>query len=246
MPPFRLAILEADTPMPKTVARSGHYFGVFSELFTSATAPEPLSSVLSLSRYNVHDDPSRYPELGEVDGVLITGSKYNAGDDDHWILTLVAFVSRAMEAGVKVIGVCFGHQIVARALDSPVVRNEKGWEVSVIETELTAEGQRILQMNKMRIFQMHRDIVPEPPRGSTLLSHTKICGVQGLYKAGKYITVQGHPEFTPALVTEVVEARHSRGIFDDDMYQDAMKRINDPQDGVAIAKAFIRFLRNEQ
>ncbi|KAL5594122.1 hypothetical protein BROUX41_001168 [Berkeleyomyces rouxiae] len=245
MAPFRLAILEADMPMPGTVARSGNYFGVFSELFTAATAPAPVSSVLALSRYNVQTAESAYPALGEIDGVLVTGSKHNAMDDDAWIVKLTAFVAEALGAGKKVVGVCFGHQIVARALGTPVIGNEKGWEVSVTDVELSDEGKKIFQLEKMKIFQMHRDIIADVPAGAVCLGHTDTCAVQGFYKPGHCITVQGHPEFTPLLVTEVVEARHKLGIFDEHMYKDAMARINNRHDGVAIAQAFIRFMTSE-
>lgn len=95
-----------------------------------------------------------------------------------------------------------------------------------------------------RIHQMHRDIVYEYPKGAIPLASNDICAVQGMYLPGKYITVQGHPEFTEELITEVINIRHDGGIFPDDVFEDAMKRAGAPHDGVAIAKGFIRFLRS--
>ncbi|KKA28999.1 hypothetical protein TD95_004141 [Thielaviopsis punctulata] len=245
MSPIRLAIIEADTPMPKTNARSGGYFGVFSELFTAATAPAPLSSALALTRFNAHDDPDTYPSLDDIDGMLITGSKHNAMDGDAWIVKLVEFTRAAMERGIKVVGVCFGHQIVGRALGTPVLRSDKGWEISVMEIELTAEGKKVFQQDKMNIFQMHRDYVAETPKDAMLLAKTDLCPNQGFYIPGKCITVQGHPEFTSVIVSEIVGVRHELGAFDKSMYEDAMARVDKPHDGVSIAKAFIRFLKGE-
>lgn len=71
-----------------------------------------------------------------------------------------------------------------------------------------------------------------------------MCPVQAMYSPGRYITVQGHPEFTGEIVSEVLTNRHKAGIFADDMYDDGMKRAPIEHDGVAIAKAFLDFMKS--
>jgi GMP synthase-like glutamine amidotransferase len=93
---------------------------------------------------------------------------------------------------------------------------------------------------------MHRDIVPElpPPLDGEqvrLLGSTDRCQIQGMYVPGRFITVQGHPEFTAEIVSEMVEGRHKLGIFDDTMYKDFMSRMG-RDDGMAIALVFLKFL----
>jgi GMP synthase (glutamine-hydrolysing) len=153
--PIRLAILEADTPNPQTVAKYGSYGGVFTSLFTRAVAPADLSRALSLTYYSVVSNPKSepvapfFPALESIDAILITGSKHNAFDDAPWIIALTEYVRQAMEGGkVKVIGVCFGHQIVGRALGVPVERSDKGWEVSVTEIKLSEKGREIFGPEK--------------------------------------------------------------------------------------------------
>src|SRR5690348_15335954 len=109
MAPLRLAILEADTPVPAANARYNGYFGVFSHLLARAVAPAPLESALALTGHDVvHNPSSAYPSLDDVDAILITGSKHNAFDDDDWITTLVEFVRKALlHDRVRVVGVCF-------------------------------------------------------------------------------------------------------------------------------------------
>lgn len=145
-PPIRLAVLEADTPVPRANERYKGYFGVFRHLLAQAVAPAPLESVLSLTGHDIVRDPSAYPSLDDVDAILVTGSKHNAFDDDGWILALVEYVRRALteyNGRVRVVGICFGHQIVARALGAPVGRSDNGWEVSVTETRLTEKGREL-------------------------------------------------------------------------------------------------------
>ena len=64
-----------------------------------------------------------------------------------------------------------------------------------------------------------------------------------MYLPGVYITVQGHPEFTEELISEVLYNRHEQGVFSDDIYNEAMTRAGAQHDGVAIGRAFLKFLR---
>jgi hypothetical protein len=89
---------------------------------------------------------------------------------------------------------------------------------------------------------MHRDIVKETPKDVESLGSSPRCANQGMYKKGKFITVQGHPEFTHDIVEEILEARQKAGIFPEGVFDDGMGRLQDHDDGVIIAQAFLRFL----
>lgn len=89
---------------------------------------------------------------------------------------------------------------------------------------------------------MHRDIVYEYPEGTQPLGHSPRCDVQGMYIKNRVITVQGHPEFNGDIVSELLDSRHEKGIFDDAMYKDGMDRVRLHHDGVTIGAAFLRFL----
>ncbi|TDZ54280.1 putative glutamine amidotransferase-like protein [Colletotrichum trifolii] len=246
-PRIRLAILEADTPQPQTKAQYGGYGGVFTALLRTAALadepPVPLDSIVDLSVFHVVGDEAVYPDLDSIDAILISGSKHNAFDNDPWILKLVEFTKKCIDGGVRVIGICFGHQITARALGVEVKRSELGWEVAVVDVNLTPKGKEIFKLEKMRIHQMHRDIVAANPEGAESLAYTSLCPVQGFYAPKKYITVQGHPEFTGPIVSEVLNVRHKAGVFDEEMYTDAINRANIEHDGVDIARGFLRFLK---
>ena len=89
---------------------------------------------------------------------------------------------------------------------------------------------------------MHRDIVYECPKGVEGLGASPRCSVQGMYVKGRVITVQGHPEFNQQIMTEILEARHDQGIFNDELYEDGMARAGKHHDGVVVSSAFLRFL----
>lgn len=172
---------------------------------------------------------------------------------------------------VKVVGVCYGHQIVGRALGAKVARSQGGgWEVSVCHVIQTEKGKELFggkdalvsscsldvsyQLKKRRtsltvivfwgqsIFQMHKDLVYHYPPGVEELGSSGPCKVQGMYIPKRAITVQGHPEFTEEIVAELLEKRREQKIFGDEIYGEAMARVGKPHDGVLVGQAFLKFL----
>lgn len=147
-PPLRIAVLECDTPLSTTNSKYGGYGGVFNALLSAAAdalETPNLSSKdsLDLTTWNVLEAQT-YPSLDDIDAILISGSKYNSFDDTPWIVKLVDFTKKVLaQERVRIIGVCFGHQIVGRAMDVKVGRSLGGWEASVTAIDLTKRGQEI-------------------------------------------------------------------------------------------------------
>lgn len=152
--PFRLAILECDSLEAQTREVYKNVTGLFTSLFTAAHGGglfRWLGSQVCIRGYHVLNEPYFYPSLDDIDGILITGSRYNAFDDDPWIQALVAYTKKAIDTNgrVKVVGICFGHQIIGRALGAKVGKSVKGWELSVTEVNLTPEGKCFFQLDKL-------------------------------------------------------------------------------------------------
>ncbi len=125
-----------------------------------------------------------YPDEGQLkdglwDAIMITGSACNAYDDLPWISKLTEYTRHIAKDHplVRIIGVCFGHQIVGRAFGAEVRLNPKGWELGVYDIELTEDGREILLWDEydqmaeetqegkkyVRLQQVHRDEVAELP-----------------------------------------------------------------------------------
>ncbi|KAH6724775.1 class I glutamine amidotransferase-like protein [Leptodontidium sp. MPI-SDFR-AT-0119] len=249
--PLRIAILECDTPLENTRAKYGGYGGVFTALLKAGADALNYpglssSSGLDLSTWDVVTAQSYPPSLDDIDAILLTGSKHNSFDNDPWILKLVDFVKRVLDQRrVRIIGVCFGHQILGRALGAKVARSEEGWEISVTGMDLTKKGQELFGRTSLALHQMHRDIVYDYPEGVEPLASTAKCLIQAMYIPKRYISVQGHPEFTEEIMREIVKSRHSTGLFTDEMEKDAIERVDRYQDGVVVSQAFLKFLLEE-
>jgi GMP synthase-like glutamine amidotransferase len=91
-------------------------------------------------------------------------------------------------------------------------------------------------------MQMHRDIVFAYPQEVTPLASSSRCAVQGMYIPHRLITVQGHPEFTGEIVSEILAMRTQSGIFTEDESKEAMERVRNQHDGIAVGTAFLKFL----
>jgi GMP synthase-like glutamine amidotransferase len=184
-PPIRIAILECDTPLPRTKARYGGYGGVFEALLQAGAQDlgrPDLRSGLQISRYQVELDPEHYPDLKDIDAILITGSSdgtayvplcrtdtnldgegHNSFDDSPWIKTLVEHTASVLaQDRVRIIGVCFGHQIVGRAMGVKVGRNPDGWETAVHDVHLTPKGKEIFQKDSLVPSALDLPTPPHP------------------------------------------------------------------------------------
>ncbi|KAJ5351258.1 hypothetical protein N7452_000232 [Penicillium brevicompactum] len=246
---MNIAILVCDTPLPPVVAKYGDYFAMFQGLLGQGfrdldLSQEALKDVkLTFKEHQmVNMDP--FPEIGSVDAMLITGSKHDAWADDPWILRLTEFIQSAVNLhNIPVVGVCFGHQILARALGAKVGRSDAGWEISAGKIDLTKTGKQIFGKDTLSIHQMHRDIViGAPPAGCVNLATSSLCEIQGLYSPGRLLSVQGHPEFNEGIMSFILEARHDNGVFDDELYKDGLSRAGDHQDGRLIARTMAKFM----
>ncbi|KAF2152556.1 putative class I glutamine amidotransferase [Myriangium duriaei CBS 260.36] len=248
MAPLRIAVLECDTPLKNTQSRYHGYGGVFESLLRSGAAAlgeeTGTTPELNVTKFDVVN-AEIFPSLEDVDAILLSGSKHNSFDNDTWILKLVEFTKHVLtsQRRVKVIGVCFGHQIIGRALGAKVGRSDKGWEISVSQMDLSKRGKELFGLDRqLNLHHMHRDIVCYYPEDVEQLGSSPLCEVQGMYAKGRLITVQGHPEFTGDIVSEILESRHASGVFTDGMFEDAMGRVRNKHDGVLVGKAFLKFV----
>jgi len=257
----RLALLVCDIPLPAVVKHHGEYPKIF-ETFLRASLPNGLST-FTLDSYDVRY-AMEYPKedvLDTYDGVIISGSAASAYEDLEWIKRLVSWVATLATKRplIKIIGICFGHQIVAQALGGECVSNSGKWEAAITEVVLTDLGRRIFGAQNIDIQQMHRDHVPVVPPPLHLLGSTPITENQGMVLFSDsdrplptadapipsihILTLQGHPEFTAEIVKEIVKVRSESGAMDKETAESARLRADLHNDGVgSIGQAIWRVL----
>ncbi|KAJ5399301.1 hypothetical protein N7465_009790 [Penicillium sp. CMV-2018d] len=245
---IHVAILVCDTPIQPVLTKYGDYYAIFQALLRQAFKDLEISEecndiTVEFSEHQMVDN-DRFPDLEKVDAVLLTGSKHDAWAEDQWICDLTSNIRETVLTHKKpVVGICFGHQILARALGARVGRNEAGWEISVEKLTLTEAGKKLFGKDTLSIHQMHRDIVFGTPVDCVNLATSPKCEVQGLYLPKRVLSVQGHPEYNAGIMSCLLEARHDNGIFGDELYKDGLSRLlGESHDGWLVAKAIARFI----
>ncbi|WP_069298276.1 type 1 glutamine amidotransferase [Neptunicoccus sediminis] len=136
----------------------------------------------------------------DADGWLITGSKFGVYEDHDWIPPLEDFLRRAYAAAIPIVGVCFGHQILAQALGGKVEKFSGGWQVGPVTYNRT-DGRND------RIMAWHQDQITQVPIDAEIIGTTDFCANAMLAYGNRALTVQPHPEFTPTFMGDLLKAR---------------------------------------
>jgi GMP synthase (glutamine-hydrolysing) len=173
----------------------------------------------------------------DADGWLITGSRHGAYDPLPWIPKLEAFIRRIVAADKPLVGVCFGHQVIAQALGGTVEKFDGGWSVGPTTYDF---GGAPVKMNAW-----HQDQVIEKPEGAEVVGESDFCRYAALLYPGKIYSVQAHPEFTDKVAALLIENR-GKGVVPDDRLTSALEALGTPLDSAGISAQFARFFRERR
>lgn len=144
--------------------------------------------------------------IHDCDGWLITGSRHGVYDNLDWMPPLQDFIRQLAAAEVPLIGVCFGHQIIAAALGGEVVKSEKGWGVGVHTYRVEQQHSWMpTHPAQCGLYAFHQDQVVSPPANAEIFLSSEFCPYAGLSYGRSIITVQAHPEFGEAYETALLE-----------------------------------------
>jgi GMP synthase-like glutamine amidotransferase len=232
---MKLGILKTDQVRPEWVPEFGEYPDMFMAL---------LGRVDPTLEFTVYDvEQGEYPaDIDEVDAYLITGSKSSVYDDKPWIATLMEFVRELDRRRKKLVGICFGHQLVAQALGGRTEKSPKGWGVGLHTHRFnTAPSWHDDAGADLDILVSHQDQVVTNAAGARVLASSEFCE-NAVCQIGEHIlTFQGHPEFVPAYSREIMEFR--REAIGEDVYRAGMASLDVPPQGERVARWILNFLR---
>ncbi|MEM6896912.1 MAG: type 1 glutamine amidotransferase [Pseudomonadota bacterium] len=136
-------------------------------------------------------------DLGELDGVIITGSPASANAGEPWMQELEALIRTLLAREIPIFGACFGHQIVAKAVGGRVARNPQGWVKGVVQADY-AEG-------PLLAYASHTEQVVDLPAGAEMIASSAGCPVAAFRIPGQVETTQYHPEMTPEFFEALLE-----------------------------------------
>ena len=152
--------------------------------------------------------------INDGDLFIITGSKYSVYDNNQWIKELLGFVSLLIKNKKPILGICFGHQVIAKCIGADVVKNKLGWELGSYKMNLTDSGLKNPLFkgfnNNDVAYESHQDVVINLPKNATVLANTE-KSVQSFNYDNCY-GVQFHPEFSLEVTRMLMDLRIQKGI----------------------------------
>jgi GMP synthase-like glutamine amidotransferase len=235
---MKLGILKTDTVRPEWAPQFGEYPDMFVDLLGRA---DP-----SLDFVVYDAEAGQLPaDIDEVDAYLITGSKSSVYDDKSWIAPLEDFIRQLHARRKKLVGICFGHQLIAQALGGKTEKSSKGWGVGL-------HSHRFNQIPDwhdgdaadLNILVSHQDQVVKTADGSVVLAGSEFCENAVCQIGDHILSFQGHPEFVPAYSREIMEFR--REMIGEQAYSTGMASLEaehqGEHEGDRVARWVLKFL----
>jgi len=225
---MKLAILETGRPPGDLASQFGDYPAMFSEMLGAEFAVESFD----VQAGELPGNPA------EHHAYLITGSPAGVYEPLPWIEPLQEFIRNAN--GSKMVGICFGHQIMAEALGGRVEKSDKGWGAglhtySVVQREPWMDGETSIAEPAS-----HQDQVVVQPPSTAITVESAFTPYAGLAWTDRpAISFQFHPEFSPAFAKALIEKRYDI-VPDPDA---AIASLDAPNDSARVAAWIRRFLK---
>lgn len=182
-----------------------------------------------------HVEAMEFPEaVDAADGWLLTGSRHGAYEDHAFIAPLEDFIRRAYRAGVPLVGICFGHQIIAQALGGTVAKHPDGWAVGAQDYDFGGQP--------VRLNAWHQDQVVVLPPDAEVVGRNGFCENAALVYGDRAFSVQAHPEFDDAFIRGLIEHR-GKGLVPQELQDRALARMGEAKDAGLLADRIESFFR---
>jgi GMP synthase-like glutamine amidotransferase len=232
---IRIGLLVCDHVAERFQPIAGDYTAIFPALFARIGA-----SV----EWRIYDvSAGEFPvALDECDAYMTTGSRASAYEVRDWIVRLKEFVRDLYRAGIPLIGICFGHQVIAEALGGRVAKAGTGWGVGVHPLTIDRREEWMEPFESAPgLLYLHQDQVVELPPGAVGLGHSDHCPV-AIYRIDEQILcIQAHPELSARYLAAVLDDR--RPLIGDEKVDAALAALTNPTHELVVARWIIEFLK---
>ena len=226
---MKIAILETGRPPAALIEDYGDYPTMFERML----GPGFDIDRLNVASGQLPSDPLAY------DAYLITGSPAGVYDQLPWIEPLKEFLRAAKDS--KLVGICFGHQIMAEAFGGRVEKSDKGWGIGLQRYDIDRIAPWMEEIASISVPASHQDQVVNQPPNTEIVASSDFTPYAALTWTDRpAISVQFHPEFEPAYAKALIAARRDKMPDPDG----AIASLDKPNDNARIAEWIRRFLRS--
>jgi len=171
--------------------------------------------------------------VNDAEGWLISGSKHGAYEDLPFIHRLEAFVREAYAKNIPLVGICFGHQIIAQALGGKVEKFSGGWNI----------GRQVydIEGKEVALNAWHQDQITELPKEAEVIGQGPNCEYAALAYKGRAFSVQPHPEFSDDQVSLLLKVR--RAALNEEQAAWVNANLGKPNSNTALADRIAAFFK---
>lgn len=234
---MKLCILENDILEGELAQAYGGFGALFFRLFESVGVDWHME-VFNTMR-------GEYPKsFDDYDAVLLTGSRADSFSDEPWVVELRRQVTQLLKEHKKMVGVCFGHQLIALCLGAPVGRAPQGWGTGRMtyawhRPDLPHSQNR----THISLLASHQDQVLALPPGAKLVASNDFCPVASYTVGDAVFCIQPHPEFSPDISAHLLDKR--RHLLGEAHYTASRLSLADGHEGEHIGRMVAAFLKGE-
>ena len=199
-------------------------------------------------QFDRFDTPlGRYPDsFDDYDVVLLTGSKADSFSDEPWVRELRRRVTGLLQQRKKLLGICFGHQLIAHCLGAHVGRAPNGWGMGRMAYDWVGPAplKPAAPDATLNLLASHQDQVLTLPAGATLQARSDFCPIAAYSIDDHVFCVQPHPEFVESYSAYLLDKRRDR--IGEERYATARAALSLPHDGLDVARYMQAFIEGSR
>lgn len=231
---MKLCILDNDILEGHLAETYGSFGKLFSQLFERVGARWETTIF--------HTQRGEYPaSFDAFDAVLLTGSRADSFSNDAWVVELRRRVADLLAQKKKMVGVCFGHQLIGLCLGAPVSRAPQGWGAGRMTYEWhRADLPHAENRSQVSLLASHQDQVHALPEGAQLVASSDFCPVASFTVGEHVFCIQPHPEFSPEISAYLLDKR--RDLLGEEKYTRSRASLTHGHEGEEIARILVSFL----
>ena len=232
---MNVAILQCDNVLEKFQSQFGDYPEMVEQMFDGVDLP------LSFDTYDCRQ--GQFPaDINGYDFYLTTGSKASVYEELDWLQQLIEFIRQLDKSKKKLVGICFGHQLMAMARNGTVEKSDKGWGIGIARNRVVSHPQWMdEETSEINILVSHQDQIIDLPDDTLIIAESDFCPFFIVQWGNHFLSIQGHPEWSNEYSRTLINDR--RAIIPADLIKTGLESLQTEADNALFVRWIMKFVQ---